>query len=180
MSQSRFTPKNYAWTPSKDALITDMWNAGREVPEIVAALADPEISRHMVKYRKKVLGLPKRYSERFEWTEKRIEALRFMWKDPELTMAAIVEKIGCSRNNLAAMVDRLGLPDRRKKASWIVNQPKAPPAIFASGPIPLPQRKTATAPPDVEAWRQRQQASRERLEADGGNCVQYAYGGQRG
>lgn len=63
MSQSRFTPKNYAWTPSQDALIADLWNDGRDVPEIVAALADQEISVHMVKYRKKVLGLPKRYSE---------------------------------------------------------------------------------------------------------------------
>ena len=60
MSQNRFTPKNYAWTPVQDALIADMWNAGRDVPEIVAALADPEISVHMVKYRKEVLGLPKR------------------------------------------------------------------------------------------------------------------------
>jgi len=180
MSQSRFTPKNYAWTPVQDALIAEMWNAGRNAPEILEALDDPQISLAMVKYRKDVLGLPKRNAERFEWTEKRIEALRFMWKDPDLTMVAIMEKIGCSRNNLASMVDRLGLPDRRKKASWILNQPKAPPAIFASGPIPLPQRKTATAPPDIEAWQQRQQASRERLEADGGNCVQYAYGGPRG
>ena len=168
MSQSKFTPKNYAWTPSQDALIINMWNAGREIPEIVAALADPGISLHMLKYRKEALGLPKRYAERFEWTEKKIEALRLLWKDPELTMTAIMKEIGCSRHNLAVIVDRLGLPDRRKKAAWISSQPKAPPAVFASGPIPLPQRKSATAPPDIKAWQRRQRESRERLEADGG------------
>jgi len=180
MSQSRFTPKNYAWTPVQDALLAKMWGDGNTIPEIVAALGDPEISEQMVRYRRVVLGLEKRISSPFKWTEKQMEALRFMWRDPALTIADMADKIGCNRNTVSAMADRLGLPDRRKKSAFVIDKPKAPPSVFASGPIPLPQRKTATPIPDVEAWQAQQEASRERLEADGGNCVQYAYGGPRG
>ena len=180
MSKSRFAPKNYTWAPSQDALIAKMWHEGNTSLEIVEALNDPEISRSMVLNRRVSLKLPKRVGEQFQWTEKKMEALRFMWREPALTIADMAEKIGCNRNTVSAMADRLGLPDRRKKSAFVTSKPKALPSVFASGPIPLPQRKTATPIPDVEAWQAQQEASRERLEADGGNCVQYAYGGPRG
>lgn len=180
MSKSRFAPKNYPWAPSQDALIAKMWHAGNTSLEIAQALNDPEISRSMVLNRRVSLKLPKRVGEQFKWTEKQMEALRFMWRDQSLTVADMADKIGCNRNTVSAMADRLGLPDRRKKSAFVTSKPKAPPSVFASGPIPLPQRKTATPIPDVEAWQAQQGASRERLEADGGNCVQYAYGGPRG
>jgi GcrA cell cycle regulator len=95
------------------------------------------------------------FERRKEWSPERIEALRELWKQRELSAQVIADMLGCvSRSAVLGKVHRLGLEERphapAKKRVYVprprVVKPKTPKPVREPKPLPAPYVVPVEAP----------------------------------
>ena len=181
-------PKDaYPWQPAQEELFARMWGEGASYAQIQKALGDSNITERNLAYKRAAMGLPGRTIRpvNTHWTEEEKARLRKEWPRWDLRLQDLGEMLGRSPASIGAMGKRLGLPNRRQGVGPNgpnmagSDAPAKPRNVevagnFASALPPgqrvsLPRRRTASPVPDVEAEMARREASRRRLEIDGGN-----------
>lgn len=182
-------PSNtHRWQPHEDDIIRSMWPEASYV-QIQRALGLPGVTEAMVKSRRIKLGLPnKTPAMRAHWTEEERQLLRRLWHDLSVPMTGIVKALHVAQNggtrSRASIAKKALVMELGHRGSGMgLDQPPAPkddappPAVTFARDLPpgartsLPNRASATPPPDLEEWRKRRDAMRRRLEADGGNLT---------
>lgn len=181
-------PKDaYPWQPAQEELFARMWGEGASYAQIQKALGDSNITERNLAYKRAAMGLPGRTIRpvNLHWTEEEKARLRKEWPRWDLRLQDLGEMLGRSPASIGAMGKRLGLPNRKQGVG--PNGPNMAGSHAAAKPrnvevagnfaralppgqrVSLPRRRTANPMPDVEAEMARREASKRRLEMDGGN-----------
>lgn len=125
---SGLTGRKGTWTRESDAHLRKLRGKRLTIPTIAARMG---LSKHTVAERLACLGLTSAPSR---WTPEKDQEITTLWKSGNYSLAALAEKVGCTRLAVTGRLARLGLlGDARSRVS------KAAPLVTAPTSRPLPE-----------------------------------------